>query len=109
MNLKSWLPELALRTLRVIAIGFMLLNGWSVYKAFEKDGNPLIPDTIPHYIAFPHFCIISFYGAVMYIIWKFLKAHYESKHWWIPVVIVFFFEFFKFYIYGFLMWINPFG
>ncbi len=104
-----WLPELTLRTLRVVVIGLMLLNVWSVYHAYVLQHNPLIPEALNHYKTFPYYFFIGFYSFIILVIWKILKGEFASKNWWLPVIAVVLFESSKFFIYGFLMWVNPFG
>lgn len=106
----NWFPELALRTLRVVSLGFILLNAWSIKRAYDRlERSALLPDTFAAYSAFPHYFFIAFYLLVIMAIYKILRGDYNVQKWWIPVVVVFLFEFFKFYIYGFLMWLNPFA
>ncbi|RMB63954.1 hypothetical protein EAX61_00810 [Dokdonia sinensis] len=113
MNIKtiiSWLPELALRTLRVLLIGFIIVNAWSIYNSYATvDSNPLIPKNLAAYESFPRYVFITFYLVIIWLVWKFLKGDYNPNKWWMPVLAAFVFESMKFYIYGFLMWINPFG
>lgn len=106
----NWFPELALRTLRVLSIGFIVLNVWSIRSSYNRlERSPLLPDTLAAYSAFPHYFFIAFYLMVIYAIFKLLRGDYNIQKWWIPVILVILFEFFKFYIYGVLMFLNPFG
>lgn len=109
-NKKSiWFIELVLRVLAVVSIGFMCMNCWSIYSSYANVvDNPLIPSSIASYKAFPHYFFIAFYIGVLFFIWQILKNK-NTKRWYIPVIIVILFESFKFYIYGFLMWMNVFG
>lgn len=106
----KWFPELALRTLRVVALGFIVLNVWSIRSSYNRlEKSPLLPDTLAAYSSFPHYFFIAFYLFIIVLIYKTLRGDYNVQKWWLLVVVVFFFEFFKFYIYGFLMWVNPFA
>ncbi|TVZ51944.1 hypothetical protein OD90_1106 [Dokdonia sp. Hel_I_53] len=106
----NWFPEFVLRILAVLCLGFIVLNFWSVYKSYNSvEKNPLFPETLGSYTAFPHFIFILFYIYIVIIIWMYLRSTDIIKRWYKPILSVFFFEFFKMYIYGFLMWINPFG
>ncbi|AEE19915.1 hypothetical protein [Dokdonia sp. 4H-3-7-5] len=104
-----WLPELTLRTLRVVVIGLMLLNVWSVYTAHAAVRSELVPKYLAQYSAFPHYIFIAFYSLIIFYIWRILKGALASENWWVPVIAVITFESTKFFIYGFLMWVNPFG
>ncbi|MFC4690291.1 hypothetical protein ACFO5T_07615 [Dokdonia genika] len=104
-----WLPELTLRTLRVVAIGFLLLNLYSVYTAYTAVRSDLVPKYLAQYTAFPHYIFIAFYSLIIFYIWRILKGTIASQYWWVPVIAVIIFESTKFFIYGFLMWVNPFG
>jgi len=105
----SWLPELTLRTLRVVCIGFLLLNVWSAYTAHTAVRSELVTQYLSQYAAFPHYIFIVFYSLIIYYIWRILKGALASNNWWVLVIAVIVFESTKFFIYGFLMWVNPFG
>lgn len=110
MKLFTWFPELTLRTLRVVSLGFIVLNSYSIYKGYrEGEYNTLVPESLGAYVAFPHYFFIGFYLLILFAIWKFIRGDFLRKRWWWPVVAVMVFESIKFYIYGLLMWVNPFG
>ncbi len=109
-NKKSiWFMELILRVLAVLSVGFIVLNCWSIYSSYANVAdNPLIPSDVAAYAAFPHYFFIAFYIGVLFFIWHMLKNK-RIQRWYLPLTIVILFESFKFYIYGFLMWVNIFG
>ncbi|WP_033959161.1 hypothetical protein [Psychroserpens jangbogonensis] len=75
-----------------------------------KPKNPLIPEYLTYYIAFPAYFILPFFLVVILICIRFLKTkQYQFHVVFFLFGMVFLFFIFQWKIYEYLMHINPYG
>ncbi len=83
---------------------------YSIYKAHWIQVNPILPEILSDYIAFPHYFFICYWVVAVFLFCKFTKDEtlQLQRFWVIPLSLVAFL-FGNFFLYLFLMKINPYG
>jgi len=105
------------KVLKSITILTLLYSVLMVLKYLEnllgfvfKPKNPLIPEYLSYYIAFPTYFILPFFIVIILLCIRFFKNdHYHFKAVYALFVVAFVFFIFQWRIYKFLMDINPYA
>ncbi|MAZ72661.1 MAG: hypothetical protein CMC70_05905 [Flavobacteriaceae bacterium] len=105
-----WWRDAIAKVIFLYVIFQFLRNWYAIYEAYASARNPLIPSHLPDYIAFPHYFLIVYWGAGIYVLYRLMKniLVLEKTFWIIPVALVAFL-FGAFVLYLILMEVNPFG
>lgn len=105
-----WWRDAVAKVVFLYVVFQFLRQFYAIYEGYLTVRNPLFPSYLSDYIAFPHYFLICFWGVAVYLFYKFMKDTrlQQERFWVIPVSLVAFLLG-SFFLYLFLMEVNPLG
>ncbi len=99
-------------TFVILIYGALKFSGhfYSIIFAHYTSDNPLIPEYLDNYIAFPHYFFIPLWGVALWLGWLFYRrGHYKTQRFWYIVIGLVFMMLLEGTLYQLLMKFNPYG
>ncbi len=105
-----WWKDLITKLLLLFAAFKVIWDIVAIFQAYLNIDNPLIPDYLGHYIAFPLYFLIAIWTVFAFLCFRLIGNENQLKKWFYPVLIgMVVYQSFEFYLYQFLLVINPYG
>lgn len=103
-----------LKPITIVALLYSVLMFFkyiiSLSGLFFEPENPLIPKYLPYYAAFPSYFIVPFFGFIIFLCIRILKAkHYDFRIVYALFILVVLFFIFQWSVHEFLMSFNPYA
>jgi hypothetical protein len=108
--MSNWWKDFITKLLLLFAAFKVIWNIVAIIQGYLNIDNPLIPDYLGHYIAFPLYFLIAIWAVCFIICFQLIKNKDRLEKWFYPVLIIMvLYQFFEIYVYQFLTSINPYG
>lgn len=111
MKLSIWWKDLILKISLLFVTYKVIASFYAIYKAFRTiDKNPLIPDVLYKYVAFPYYFLTPIWIILFVVLLQLIiKEHLILKWFWVVMIGVVVFEFSEFYLYYLLCLVSPYA
>ncbi|MEM7087423.1 MAG: hypothetical protein AAF489_14650 [Bacteroidota bacterium] len=112
-KISLWWKDLITKLILIFAFFNVFKNMYLVYfcfAEFDSNKNPLIPDYIANYMAFPHYFLIPLWALGVWFYYTSLttKKYFEREFWVIPTGLFVLWGL-EVIVFRFSQFINPFG
>jgi hypothetical protein len=108
-KLSPWWKDLITKLLLLYVAIKVIGNVVSIVQGYLNAKNPLIPDYLVHYVAFPLYFLIALWITFFIVCLHLLRNEDRLKKWFYLVFIgILIYQLLETYVHQFLMFINPF-
>lgn len=92
-KLSPWWKDLITKLILIFSFFNLFKNGYLVYfcfTEFNSDKNPMVPEVMANYMAFPHYFLIPLWALGIWFYYSALttKRYFEHKFWMIPTGVL---------------------